>query len=180
MIPIGSSSSRTKGRLVMERAFPVVGYCVAGQNPCRTPHPATPYPTTGNGKGRVGLGSLRHAYGRVQLTLRLRRREAGAGLAPPTADDLPTAVLGLQGRGGERGRADHDGEVAGLEAAHRAHERAVRFEAPMRRGALSCAQRAMLLTPARERRESQAPGDDAVDVLEQQHLGEEVLPRGAR
>src|SRR5216117_487099 len=88
MIPIGSSSSRTKGRLVMERAFPVVGYCVAGQNPCRTPHPATPYPTTGNGNGRVGLGSLRHVQRRVQLTLRLRRREPDARLAAPATDDL--------------------------------------------------------------------------------------------
>jgi hypothetical protein len=37
----------------------------------------------------------------------------------------------------------------------------------------------MLLAPARERGQAQAPGDDAVDVLEQQHFGEEVLPRGA-
>src|SRR6266567_4177234 len=37
----------------------------------------------------------------------------------------------------------------------------------------------MLLAPARERRESQASGDDAIDMLEQQHFGEEVLLRGA-
>src|SRR5436309_13228135 len=102
MIPIGSSSSRTKGRLVMEKAFPVVGCCVAGQNACRTPHPATPYPTTGNGNGRVGLGSLRHVQRRVQLTLGLRCRETGARLPAAAAHDLPTTVLGLQRFRGER------------------------------------------------------------------------------
>src|SRR5438874_5889576 len=231
---------------------------------------------------RRGEWLLRHVQRRVQLTLRLRRCETGAGLAAAAADDLPAAVLGLQGlrggaapparwragedhvdtagagahlqpcqqglavararrregggiddrqarshigepaaegdderlepagqllgdgpalgrldgaqvvvdqeylgvvrrdeqRGGERGRADHNGEVAGLEAAHRADERAIRFEAPMRRGALRGAQRAVLLAPAGERRQPQPPGDEAVDVLEQQHLGEEVLPRG--
>src|SRR6266550_84600 len=91
--------------------------------------------------------------------------------------------LGVVGRdeqgGGERGGADHDGQVAGLEAAHRADQRAIRFEPPMRRRALRGAQGAVLLAPARERRQAQPPRDDAVDVLEQQHLGEEVLPRGA-
>src|SRR5256885_4614522 len=122
MIPIGSSSSRTKGRLVMEKAFPVVGYCVAGQNPCRTPHPATPYPTIGNGKSRVGLGSLRHVYRRVQLTLGLRGCEAGAGLAATAADDLPAVVPSLERLGGEwddlvrRAAREHHVNAAGTRA----------------------------------------------------------------
>src|SRR2546425_1147779 len=93
-------------------------------------------------------------------------------------EDLGVVRRDEQG-GGKRGGADHEGQVAGLEAAHRAHERAIRFEAPVRRGALRRAQRSMLLAPARERGQSQAPDDDAIDVLEQQHFGEEVLPCGA-
>src|SRR5207248_10315015 len=58
--------------------------------------------------------------------------------------------------------------------------RAIGVETPMLRCALRGSQRAVLLAPAGERRQPQPPGDDAVDVLEQQHLGEEVLPRGAR
>jgi len=50
----------------------------------------------------------------------------------------------------------------------------------MRRLALRFAQRAMLLTPARERRQPQAPRDDAIDMLEQQHFGEQVLVLRAR
>src|SRR5206468_1449372 len=132
MIPIGSWSSRTKGRLVMERAFPVVGYCVAGQNPCRTPHPATPYPTTGNGNGRVGLGSLRHVYGRVELTLRLRGGEAGTRLGAAASDDFPRAVLRLQRLRLERndvrgaGTREDDVHAAGAVARLRAGPMAVR------------------------------------------------------
>src|SRR5213593_4065769 len=226
---------------------------------------------------------FRHVQRRVQLTLRLRRREPGARLGTAAPDDLPAAILTLQRLRGERdhltyrgtgedhvhppgpgaqlqlgeqrmpvactrgsegrgiddhqagryvgepaaerdderlepagellsdrpalrafdrpevvihekhlgvvrrdeeGRrerrgADYDSQVAGLESAHRAHERAVRFEAPMGRGALRGAQGAVLLAPAREGRQAQPPGDDAVDVLEQQHLGEEVLSRRA-
>ena len=79
----------------------------------------------------------------------------------------------------EGGRAEDDRHVAGLEAAHGADERSVRLEAPVGRRALGCAQGAMLLAPARKRRQPQAPDDDAVDVLEQQDFGEEVLPGGA-
>src|ERR1700756_2572665 len=96
MMPMGSSSSNTKGRLVIERAFPVVGYGVAGQNVCHTLYPATPYPTTGNRKGRAGLRSLRHVQRRVQLTLGLGRRETGARLGAAASHDLPAAVLRLQ------------------------------------------------------------------------------------
>src|SRR2546430_6515315 len=97
MIPIGSWSSRTKGRLVMERAFPVVGYWVAGQNPCRTPHLATPYPTTGNGNGRVGLGSLRHVYRRVELTLGLRGGEARPRPGAAASGEFPPPPPPLHG-----------------------------------------------------------------------------------
>src|SRR6266571_3646700 len=76
-------------------------------------------------------------------------------------------------------RDKQGGRVTGLEAAHRAHERAIRLDAPVRRGALRGAQGAVLLAPAGERRQPQPPGDDPVDMLEQQHLGEEVLARGA-
>src|SRR2546426_6304324 len=93
-------------------------------------------------------------------------------------EDLGVVRRDEQG-GGKRGGADHEGQVARLEAAHGADERAIRFEAPVRGSALRRAQRSMLLAPARERGQSQAPGDDAIDVLEQQHLGEEVLPCGA-
>src|SRR5205823_8894221 len=51
---------------------------------------------------RRGEWLLRHVQRRVQLTLRLRRGETGAGLPAAAADDLPAAVLGLQGLGGER------------------------------------------------------------------------------
>ena len=54
------------------------------------------------------------------------------------------------------------------------------IEAPMRRLALRLAQRAMLLAPARKRGEAQAAGDDPVDVLEQQHFGEQILVLRAR
>src|ERR1700756_5247855 len=102
MMPMGSSSSNTKGRLVIERAFPVVGYDVVGQYVCHTLYPTTPYPTTGNRKGRVGLRSLRHVQGRVQLTLGLGRREAGARLDTTAPHDLPSSVLRLQRFRGER------------------------------------------------------------------------------
>src|SRR6266550_6304772 len=284
MIPIGSSSSRTKGRLVMTvpRSTLQVA-CCARQSACHAPFRATCCRVTCNARGRAGEWLLRHVQRRVQLTLWLGGREAGAGFAATAADDFPPAVLGLQRlggewddlarrgaredhvnaagtsaqlqlgeqcvtvararrrerrgiddhqarrhvgkpaaerdherlepprellgdgpafrafdgpevvideenlgvvrrdeqRGGKGGGADHEGQVAGLEAAHRADERAIRFEAPVRGGALRRAQRAMLLAPARERREAQPPGDDAVDVLEQQDFGEEVLLRGA-
>src|SRR6266516_3534512 len=93
-------------------------------------------------------------------------------------EDLGVVRRDKQG-GRERGRADHDGQVTGLEAAHRAHERAIRLEAPVRRGALRGAQGAVLLAPAGERRQPQPPGDDPVDMLEEEHLGEEVLACGA-
>src|ERR1700752_140932 len=38
----------------------------------------------------------------------------------------------------------------------------------------------MLLLPARERGQPQPPRDDPVDMLEQQHLGEQILILGAR
>src|SRR5882762_4256045 len=38
----------------------------------------------------------------------------------------------------------------------------------------------MLLAPARERRQAQSPRDDAVHMLEQEHLGEEILILRAR
>src|SRR5438046_2052269 len=186
MIPIGSWSSRTKGRLVMERAFPVVGYCVAGQNPCRTPHPVTPYPTTGNGNGRGGLGSLRHVYRRVELTLRLRGGEAGTRLGAAASDDFPPAVLRLQRLRRERndlrgaGTREDDVHAAGAGPAHGRHERVIRIEPPMGRSPLRGARRAVLLTPPRERRQAQASRDDAVHVFEQQHLGEQVLSCRAR
>src|SRR5436305_1083068 len=72
-------------------------------------------------------------------------------------------------------RAQDQGEVAGLEPRRAAHERAVGLEAPVRRLALGGAQRAVLRAPAGERRQPEPPRDDPVDVLEQQHLGEQVL-----
>src|SRR6266702_139400 len=72
-------------------------------------------------------------------------------------------------------RAYDQGEVAGLEPPRAAHERAVGLEAPVRRLALRGAQRAVLRAPAGERRQPEPPRDDSVDVLEQQHFGEEVL-----
>src|SRR2546429_7286204 len=80
---------------------------------------------------------------------------------------------------GQRRRADHDTDVAGLEATHRAHQRSVRFQAPVRGCPLCGPQGAVLLAPARERGEPQPPDDDAVYMLEQQHLGEQILPRRA-
>src|SRR6266576_6119653 len=106
MIPIGSSSSRTRGRLVMERAFPVVGYRVAEAK--RLPHASPGNVISGNGLTEWGGAEwlLRHVYRRVQLTLGLRCRETGARLPPAAAHDLPTTVLGMQRFRGER---DHLG-----------------------------------------------------------------------
>ena len=50
----------------------------------------------------------------------------------------------------------------------------------MRRLALRLTQRAVLLPPALKRREPQPAGDEPVHVLEQQHLGEQVLVLGVR
>ena len=50
----------------------------------------------------------------------------------------------------------------------------------MCRRPLRFTQRAMLLTPARKRRQPQAAGDDAIDMLEQQHFRKQVLVLSAR
>ena len=84
-----------------------------------------------------------------------------------------------QGSGQRSGTDDHD-HVPGLQAAHQAHERGADLEAPVRRLPLRESERAVPLPPARERGQAQAPRDEAVHVLEQQHLGEEVLSRGVR
>src|SRR5687768_4691419 len=53
-------------------------------------------------------------------------------------------------------------------------------ESPVRRLALRLAQGAMLLFPARERRQPQPARNDPIHMLEQQHLGQQVLILRAR
>src|SRR6059058_1538545 len=96
MIPIGSSSSRTNGRLVISNPSHVVGRHDAQVN-------TMPVDVSSNlascnvltGRGGTAW-SLRHVQRRVQLTLGLRCRETGARLPPAAAHDLPTPVLGMQ------------------------------------------------------------------------------------
>src|SRR5204863_148038 len=121
------------------------------------------------GNGRVGLGSLRHVYRRVELTLGLRGGEAGTRLGAAASDDFPPAVLRLQRLRRERndlrgaGTREDDVHAAGAGARPQRGE-----------------QLAVLLTPPRERQQAQASRDDAVHVFEQQHLGEQVLSCRAR
>src|SRR2546429_5490516 len=75
-------------------------------------------------------------------------------------EDLGVVRRDEQG-GRERGRADHDGQVTGLEAAHRADERAIRLEAPVRRGALRRAPPPGRLAPTGGSRPPAAAGADS-------------------
>src|SRR2546426_9716511 len=101
MIPIGSSSSRTRGRLVISNPSHVIGRYDAQAN--TMPVMVFSNWASCNVLRRRGRAEwlLRHVYSRVQLTLRLRRREAGACLAAAAADDLPAAGLGLWGPWGD-------------------------------------------------------------------------------
>src|SRR5207253_2158813 len=144
---------------------------------------------------------LRHVQRRVQLTLRLRRCETGAGLAAAAADDLPAPVLGLQGLGGERDhlarcRAGEDHvDTAGAGAHLQLCEQRLAVARARRRegGGIDDRQaRSHIGEPAAEGDDERlepagqllgdgpALGrlDGAQVVLDQQHLGEEVLPRG--
>src|SRR5438874_8581439 len=104
MMPIGSSS-RTTGRLVIRarstlqvarRPSKLLAMRVLiqrsvlqrlnGAERCRGPAPS----------------SLRHARGRVELTLRLHRDEARSGFGASPARDPPAAVLALERFGPER------------------------------------------------------------------------------
>src|SRR5712691_11608098 len=107
MIPIGSSSSRTKGRLVMEKGVPGCGMLRCRAK--RLPHASPGNVISGNGLTEWGGAEwlLRHVQRRVQLTLGPCCRETGARLPPAAAHDLPTTVLGLQRFRGER---DHLGD----------------------------------------------------------------------
>ena len=76
----------------------------------------------------------------------------------------------------EAGRgADHQHQVSGLEALDGLGHRIVGLEAPVGRLALGQAQGAVVLGPAAERRQLEAARDDPIDVLEEKHLGEQVL-----
>src|SRR2546422_7673447 len=76
---------------------------------------------------------------------------SGLDRAQVLVEDEDFGVVGGDEEGaGERCGADHDRQVAGLEAPGVADERAVRLEAPVGRLALRRAQRAVLHPPARE------------------------------
>src|SRR5205814_526569 len=75
----------------------------------------------------------------------------------------------------QRGRAEDHHHVAGLDALGPRCDRMAAIESPVRRLALRFSQCPMLLAPAREGRQAQAPRDDAIDMLQQEHLSEQVL-----
>src|SRR5437588_5034654 len=72
-------------------------------------------------------------------------------------------------------RTDGDDDVAGLEASGPGHDRMRAIESPMRGLALRFSEGAMFLPPPWERRQTQPARDDAVDMLEQEDFGQQVL-----
>ena len=73
-----------------------------------------------------------------------------------------------------RGAEDHDGVVR-FHPRSPGNDRMRAVESPVRRLPLRFAQGPVFLPPPRERRQPQPLCDNTIDVLEQQHLGEQVL-----
>ncbi len=83
-------------------------------------------------------------------------------------------------RFGKGGGADHHDEVPRLEAGRPGNDGVGVVEPPVGGLPLRLAQGPVLLAPTRERRQAQPSRDDAVHVLEEEHLGEQVLILGTR
>src|SRR5260370_14343164 len=75
----------------------------------------------------------------------------------------------------ECGRAEGEDDVAGLEARRPGHDRVRAVESPVRGLALRFPKGTMLLPPAWERRQAQPLRDDAVNMLEKEDFGQQVL-----
>src|SRR5438045_5222920 len=73
------------------------------------------------------------------------------------------------------GRTHGDDDVAGLEACRPRHDRMRAIESPVRGLALRFPKGAMFLPPPWERWQTQPARDDAVDMLEQEDFGQQVL-----
>src|SRR3989441_12803667 len=137
MMPMGSSSSRTRGKLVIVNPSHVAGTCFTKQSACHAPLRATWRPATCNVRGGGAEWLVRHVQRCVRLTLGLEGGEARARLGAAAARDLPAVVQGLQRLGGERddmgggrGRAGQDGVDAAaprarLQLGDRSEERRV-------------------------------------------------------
>src|SRR6266852_9501361 len=89
--------------------FHVAGCPLQEQGACQAGLRATCCRVTCNRWGRAVQWSVRHVQRRVQLTLRLGRREPGARLGTAAPDDVPAAILTLQRLRGERDHLTYRG-----------------------------------------------------------------------